>query len=49
MIVVHEVRVTGPPEPYAKGLADELGQLGFTPAPARLQMRLAAHLSRWLA
>jgi len=49
MVVVHGVRVAGPLEPYAQGLAVELGRLGFTPVSARLQMQVAAHLSRWLA
>jgi site-specific recombinase XerD len=49
MVVVHGVRVTGPLAPYAEGLAGELARLGFTPASARLQLQVAAHLSRWLA
>lgn len=49
MVVVHGVRVAGPLAPYAEGLAGELGRLGFTPGSARLQMQVAAHLSRWLA
>lgn len=49
MVVVHGVRVTGPLAPYAEGLAGELGRLGFAPSSARLQMQVAAHLSRWLA
>ncbi len=49
MVVVHEVRVTGPLAPYAEGLAGELARLGFKPSSARLQMQVAAHLSRWLA
>ena len=49
MVVVHGVRVTGPLAPYAEGLAGELARLGFKPSSARLQMQVAAHLSRWLA
>jgi len=49
MVVVHGVRVAGPLAPYAEGLAGELGRLGFTPGSARLQLQVAAHLSRWLA
>ena len=49
MVVVHGVRVAGPLAPYAEGLAGELGRLGFTPSSARLQLQVAAHLSRWLA
>jgi site-specific recombinase XerD len=48
MVIVHGVRVAGPLEPYAEGLAGELARLGFAPASARLQMQVAAHLSRWL-
>ncbi len=43
------VNVTGPLEPYAGGFAAELQRLGYTPLSAALQLRLAAHLSRWLA
>jgi site-specific recombinase XerD len=49
MVVVHGVRVAGPLAPYAEGLAGELARLGFKPSSARLQMQVAAHLSRWLA
>ncbi len=45
----HRVRVVGPLEPYAAGLAAELTRLGYTVHSARLQLGLAAHLSRWLA
>jgi len=43
------VRVTGPLEPFAAGVAAELLRQGFTPNSAGLQMGLVAHLSRWLA
>ena len=43
------VRVTGPLAPYAEGFAGELARLGFTALSARDQLRLAMHLSRWLA
>lgn len=46
---VHRVRVVGPLEPYAAGFAAELARLGYTLHSARLQLGLAAHLSRWLA
>ena len=49
MDVVDGVRVTGPLAPYARGFADELARLGFTGLSASGQLRLAAHLSRWLA
>lgn len=43
------VRVTGPLEPYAVGFGAELCRLGYTPLSAANQLRLMAHLSRWLA
>jgi integrase/recombinase XerD len=46
---VQRVRVVGPLEPYAAGFAAELSRLGYTVFSARLQLQLAAHLSRWLA
>jgi len=49
MVVVRGVHVVGPLEPYAEGLACELARLGFTELSAGGQLRLAAHLSRWLA
>lgn len=49
MDVLYGVRMTGPLEPYARGLAGELARLGFTELSARCQLGLAAHLSRWLA
>jgi site-specific recombinase XerD len=49
MDVLHGVRVVGPLVPYARGFAEELTRLGFTPLSAGGQLRLAAHLSRWLA
>jgi hypothetical protein len=39
----------GPLAPYAEGLAGELARRAFKPSSARLQMQVAAHLSRWLA
>lgn len=41
-------RVRGPLAPFAIGFAEELGRQGYTPLSARNQMRLMAHLSRWL-
>ncbi len=49
MVIVRGVHVVGPLEPYAEGLACELARLGFTELSAGGQLRLAAHLSRWLA
>lgn len=46
---VHRVRVVGPLEPYAAGIAAELTRLGYTLFSAREQLGLVAHLSRWLA
>jgi integrase/recombinase XerD len=43
------VRVVGPLEPYAAGFGAELARLGYTVFSAGGQLRLAAHLSRWLA
>jgi site-specific recombinase XerD len=42
------VRMSGPLTPYAAGFAVELARLGYTPLSARDQLRLVAHLSRWL-
>ena len=42
-------RVTGPLAGYAEGFRAELSRLGYTPLSAAGQMRLVAHLSRWLA
>src|SRR5260370_26603307 len=41
--------VRGRLERDAGGFAAELQRLGYTPLSAALQLRLAAHLSRWLA
>ena len=49
MDVVDGVRMTGPLAPYARGFAGELARLGFTELSAGGQLRLVAHLSRWLA
>jgi len=43
------VRVTGPLEPFAEGFIAELEETGYRPAAAAVQLRLLAHLSRWLA
>ena len=42
------VRVSGPLASFAAGFSDELVRSGYTPLSARLQLRLVAHLSRWL-
>ncbi len=48
MSVLSRVRVSGPLEPYAPGFAVELARLGYAPVSAAAQLRLLAHLSRWL-
>lgn len=42
------VRVTGPLEPFAEGLIVELAEAGYRPAAAAVQVRVLAHLSRWM-
>jgi hypothetical protein len=41
-------QVTGPLAEYADGFRAELFRLGYTPLTAACQLRLAAHLSRWM-
>ena len=43
------IRVTGPLEPYVSGFVAELVERGYTPVSAAHQLRLMAHVSRWLA
>ncbi|HLZ24914.1 MAG TPA: site-specific integrase [Ktedonobacterales bacterium] len=43
------VRVTGPLVEYAAGFATELSRIGYTENATADQVRLLAHLSRWLA
>lgn len=42
------VRVTGPFEPFAAGFIAELQESGYRPAAAAVQVRVLAHLSRWM-
>ena len=42
------VRVSGPLERYAAGFVAELVEAGYRPNSAAVQLRLLAHLSRWL-
>lgn len=42
-------KVSGPLAEYADGFRDELFRLGYSPFTAASQMRLTAHLSRWMA
>ena len=43
------VRITGPLAPYAPGFGRELRSRGYTHLSAAGQLRLMAHVSRWLA
>lgn len=43
------VRVTGPLQGHARGFSEQLTELGYTRLSAADQLRLMAHLSRWLA
>ncbi len=43
------VRVTGPLAPFAQGFAADLARQGYRRHPVADQLRLLAHLSRWLA
>lgn len=45
---VSRVVVSGPLAPYVPGFASKLKTAGYTPLSAVNQMRLLAHLSRWL-
>ena len=45
---VSDVRVSGPLAPFAAGFRSRLADAGYTPLSAVNQMRLLAHLSRWL-
>jgi site-specific recombinase XerD len=42
------VRLTGPLASFAQGFAEELSRQGYKPKPVADQLRLLAHLSRWL-
>ena len=48
MSVAARVRMTGPLTPYAEEFAAELAAQGYTDLSAANQLRLMAHLSRWL-
>ena len=43
------VRVTGPLQAHAPGFSEQLTELGYTRLSAADQLRLMAHLSRWLS
>src|SRR6266480_804478 len=43
-----QVRVTGPLGPYAKGFRAELAMQGYASSSAVNQLKLVAHLSRWM-
>lgn len=42
------VRISDPLKPFIIGFATELSRQGYTPDSAGLQLRLMAHVSRWL-
>ena len=44
-----DVRVCGPLVPFRDGFVEELGRSGYTPLSAANQVRLFAHVSRWMA
>jgi integrase/recombinase XerD len=46
---VSRIRVTGPLEPYVPEFVAELVERGYTPVSAAHQLRLMAHVSRWMA
>ena len=48
MDVVSRVRVSGPLAEHAVGFAGFLAEAGYTPLSAANQVRLLAHLSRWM-
>jgi site-specific recombinase XerD len=48
MTDLSRVRVAGPLEPFAVGFAAELVAWGYASQPAAQQLRLMAHVSRWL-
>jgi len=48
MTELSQVRVTGPLAPFAAGFAVELVAQGYASQPAAAQLRLLAHVSRWL-
>ena len=45
---VSRVRVAGPLAGHAEGFQAELARLEYTPLSAANQLRLMAHVSRWL-
>jgi integrase/recombinase XerD len=46
--VPKNVLLSGPVAEYGPGFAAEVQRLGFTPFSAEHQLRLLAHLSRWM-
>ena len=48
-IEASRVGVTGPLSGYTPGFCEELAALGFTDWSVTAQLRLMAHVSRWLA
>lgn len=48
MCAPDQVRVIGPMVPYVAGFCEELAEQGYTPLSIANQVRLLAHVSRWL-
>lgn len=44
-----DVRLSGPLGPFRDGFAEELDRQGYTPLSVTNQVRLLAHVSRWMA
>jgi hypothetical protein len=42
------VRLAGPLEPFAEGFIAELEEAGYRPTATAVQVRVLAHLSRWM-
>jgi integrase/recombinase XerD len=49
MSKISKVKVFGPLVPFVAGFHDELERQGYTPLGAECQLRVMAHVSRWMA
>ena len=49
MSKIPKVNVSGPLVPFVVGFHDELERQGYTPLGAECQLRVMAHVSRWMA
>ena len=47
--MILKVKVSGPLVPFVAGFHDELERQGYTPLGAECQLRVMAHISRWMA